>query len=49
MDPVSLIEAALVAGAAASTQDVASQAVKDAYAGLKTLLNRLFADKPKAF
>jgi hypothetical protein len=48
MDPVSLIEAALVAGAAASTQDVASQAVKDAYAGLKTLLNRLFADKPKA-
>jgi hypothetical protein len=48
MDPVSLIEAALVAGAAASTQDTASQAVKDAYAGLKTLLSRLFAEKPKA-
>ena len=48
MDPVSLIEAALVAGAAVSTKDVASQAVKDAYAGLKSLLNRLFTDKPKA-
>ncbi len=48
MDPISLIEAALVAGAAASTQDTASQAVKDAYTGLKTLLSRLFAEKPKA-
>lgn len=48
MDPVSLIEAALVAGAAASSKDTASQVVKDAYAGLKTLVSRLFADKPKA-
>ncbi|SRR5713226_201612 len=48
MDPVSLIEAALVAGAAASTQDVASQGIKDAYTGLKSVLSRLFADKPKA-
>ena len=48
MDPISLIEAALVAGAAASSQDVANQSIKDAYAGLKTLLSRLFADKPKA-
>lgn len=48
MDPVSLIEAALVAGAAASAKDTSGQAVKDAYAGLKTLLSRLFAGKPKA-
>lgn len=48
MDPVSLIEAALVAGAAVSAKDTASQAVKDAYNGLKTLLSRLFAEKPKA-
>jgi hypothetical protein len=48
MDPVSLIEGALVAGATASAKDVASQAVKDAYASLKSLLSRLFADKPNA-
>ena len=48
MDPVSLIEGALVAGAAASAKDTASQAVKDAYTGLKILLSRLFTDKPKA-
>jgi len=48
MDPVSLIEAALVAGAAASAKDTTSQAVKDAYTGLKTLLSRLFAEKPTA-
>jgi hypothetical protein len=48
MDPVSLIETALVTGAAASAKDTASQAVKDAYTGLKSLLSRLFADKPNA-
>jgi len=48
MDAISLIEAALVAGAAASAKDTSSQAVKDAYTGLKTLLGRLFAGKPKA-
>lgn len=48
MDPVSLIEAALVAGAAASVKDTASQAVKDAYTGLKTLLSRLFASSSNA-
>ncbi len=48
MDPLSLIEGALVAGAAASTQETASQAVKDAYSGLKTLLSHLLAGKPKA-
>jgi hypothetical protein len=48
MDPVSLIEAALVAGAAASAKDTSSQAVKDAYTGLKTLLIRLFAGQSHA-
>jgi hypothetical protein len=48
MDPVSLIEGALVAGATASAKDVASQAVKEAYTGLKSLLGRLFAGKPNA-
>ncbi|EFH84761.1 hypothetical protein [Ktedonobacter racemifer] len=48
MDPVSTIEAALVAGAALSAKDTASQAVKDGYALLKTQLNRLVAGKPKA-
>lgn len=48
MDPVSLIETALITGAAASAKDTASQAIKDAYNSLKTLLSRLFADKPKA-
>jgi len=48
MDAISLIEAALVAGAAASAKDTSSQAIKDAYTGLKTLLGHLFAEKPKA-
>ena len=48
MDPVSLIEAALVAGAAASVKDTTTQAAKDAYTGLKTLLSHLFAEKPHA-
>jgi len=48
MDPISLIVAALVAGAAASAKDTASQAVKDAYTGLKISLSRLFAGKPNA-
>ena len=48
MDPISLIEAALVAGAAATAKDTATQAIKDAYTGLKTSLSRLFAGKPKA-
>jgi hypothetical protein len=43
-----MIEAALVAGAAASSQEAASQAVKDAYSGLKHLVSCLFAAKPRA-
>jgi hypothetical protein len=40
MDPISLIIAALAAGAIAGTKDTAGQAIKDAYAGLKTLIRR---------
>lgn len=38
MDPISLIVTALVAGAAAGLKPTAEQAVKDAYAGLKALI-----------
>lgn len=48
MDPVTLILTALTTGAIASIQATASEAVKDAYAGLKTLLQRKFAGKPSA-
>jgi hypothetical protein len=48
MDPVTLIETALVAGAAASAKDTASTAVKDAYSGLKALIVSKFSGKPKA-
>jgi hypothetical protein len=49
MDPVSLLVAALAAGASAALQDTISQAVKDAYGGLKSLLKRkLGGDKPLA-
>lgn len=39
MDPVSMIVAAVVAGAASGFGDTASQAVKDAYAALKARLS----------
>jgi hypothetical protein len=45
MDPTITIMTAIVAGAAAASKDVAAQAVKDAYAGLKTLITRKFGDK----
>jgi hypothetical protein len=45
MEPTTLIIGALGAGAAAAAKDTASQAVKDAYAGLKTLIQRRFAEK----
>lgn len=43
MDPISLIVAALVAGAVASAKDVAGDAIKDSYAALKELLKRRFS------
>jgi hypothetical protein len=46
MDPISIIIAAIVAGALAATQDVAAQAVKDGYATFKALLARKFGHKP---
>lgn len=38
MEPISMIVGALVAGASTAIKDTASQAVKDAYQGLKDLL-----------
>ncbi len=48
MDPVSMIVAALAAGATEATKDTVSQVVKDAYAGLKALIQSRFANKPQA-
>jgi hypothetical protein len=48
MDPITLIVAALAAGAAAGVQGTAASAVKDAYAGLKTLVKKRFAGRPDA-
>jgi hypothetical protein len=48
VDPVMLIVAALAAGASAGLGDAASQAIKDAYAGLKGLIKRRFAGNAKA-
>jgi len=47
MDPITLILNALGAGALAGGQSIASDAIKDAYAGLKTRLQQKFAGKPK--
>jgi len=47
MDPLTIIVAALSAGATAAAKDTASQAVKDAYAGLKSIIQKRFADKSK--
>ncbi|MFN8465486.1 MAG: hypothetical protein U0X20_08045 [Caldilineaceae bacterium] len=43
MNPVTLIVGALVAGAVAATKDVTAQAIKDAYAGLKSLIIQKYA------
>src|SRR6187551_3535730 len=48
MDPVSLIVAALAAGASTALKDTAGEAVKDAYNGLKSLLKRKLGDKQAA-
>ena len=48
MDPISLIIAALAAGAIAGVKDTAGQTVKDAYAGLKALIRRRFVGNTEA-
>ncbi len=40
MDPISVIVTALVAGAAAALKPMTEQAIKDAYAGMKGLIQR---------
>jgi len=42
MDPISLIVAAVVAGASTAARETAGTAVKDAYSGLKQLIRRRF-------
>jgi hypothetical protein len=46
MDSITLILTALTAGAGG--QKITSNAIKDSYSGLKTLIQRKFAGKPKA-
>jgi hypothetical protein len=48
MDPLTLIVTALVTGATAALKDTATEAVKDAYHGLKGMIQRRFAGKPEA-
>jgi len=48
MDPITLILTALVSGAAASVKDTASQAVKEGYNGLKTLIQSKLAGRSAA-
>jgi len=48
MDPITLIITALTTGVAAGTQDTVKGAVKDAYNGLRALLQRRFVGKPSA-
>ncbi len=43
MDPISIIVAALVAGAAAGLKPTAEQVIKDAYDGIKGLIKRKYA------
>ncbi len=48
MEPITLILTALIAGASAAGQAVVNDAIKDAYVGLKELIQRKFAGKPSA-
>jgi hypothetical protein len=43
MDPITMIVLALAAGAAAGLKPTAEQAIKDAYTGVKTLIQRKYA------
>jgi hypothetical protein len=46
VDPVTLILAALAAGASAGVTDTVSQGIQDAYTGLKALVLRRVKDQP---
>ncbi len=48
MDPITLIVSALAAGAGVGVKDTASAAIKDAYAGLKGLVQRRLGGRPNA-
>lgn len=48
MDPLSLIVAALVAGAATAAKDTAGAVIKDGYEGLKALIQKKLAGNPAA-
>jgi len=48
MDPLAMILAALAAGAAKAAQETAGTAIKDAYNGLKALVQQRLAGKPLA-
>lgn len=48
MDPITLIVAAVVAGAAAGLQDTASSVIKDGYAALKSLIRSRFGHRDQA-
>lgn len=48
MEPISIILAALSAGAVAAIKDTASQTIKDTYAGLKAMIQKRLVDKSKA-
>lgn len=48
MDPITLILSALMAGATAAAKATATEAVKDAYHGLKALIQSKFSGKPDA-
>lgn len=48
MDPITLIVAALAAGAASGVKDAASSAVRDAYAGLRALVKKRLAGRADA-
>ena|SRR2546421_7301120 len=48
MDPISLIVAALTAGATTGVKDTASSAIKDAYNSLKSLIRHKCSDQSRA-
>src|ERR1700733_7099169 len=48
MDPVTLVEGAMAAGALSGVKDTASQAVKDGYGALKAKIKGRFSGNAKA-